>query len=136
MQSDQEMQPDYLNTAIEKTNGRINEDHYVETIARLSADLERTIQDSEYKRKELETVFINHYRVINTCLQRNAELVDDIIHGYQEQLDLKEAEIISITGSIRYRIGDKFVETAKNPLKVFYWPVWALRLLRSRLGKT
>ena len=101
---------------------RIVESAYQNTIDQLLSELTLANENCEKKLKKQEAAFIELLRGINASVEVVEEQISE---GYNFQ------NVSEIKNSYRYRIGDKVVETAKNPLKLFLWPVWIFKLLRS-----
>jgi hypothetical protein len=136
MQSDQVQVPSQSETSEVESVNEVDQQNLQETVDRLRSELIQKDKDSKARSKEIELAFVDHLRVIEACVKKTTEITDLTIQKYQLQLEQKDAEIIELSESIRYKIGDKVVETVRNPLKVFLWPLWAIKALLLRIRRS
>ena len=94
--------------------------------------LQEISESIECKRKQIDADMAKYRERMQKGIEENELLVMEIERLTEINRKLTEVNQ-GILNSTRYKLGDRIAVTAKNPLKLFLWPVWIFRLLREKM---
>ena len=108
-------------------------------------ELEEEVLRLRFQISTMETALVNMLTELEACteLQKNKATTMGaqkskavwLSRRFRRKLKRQRRLTKEMQNSIRYKIGDAIVATAKNPLKIFLWPVWIFRSLRPATSR-